>query len=177
MKKQHMPKSWFYSMVIIMGTLVILSYMVLLPRVNTQKDINALWFGIRGHLRYFYYVSIGISAIAFVINTIWLLMNPIHLHKMWMPYFVFLIGAIGWSMTLWFWGNYTSRHYFVWNIVLKVFVVLALVVTSVGACGMLYQAIRNRFNTWIIMMYAYICFHVIVLDNIGWTIHFLTSSY
>ena len=173
---QHRSKILFYSMVVLMGILVVLSYIVLLPLVNTHQDINALWFGIHGRMRQCYYVSIVLSAIAFVSSTTWLYFHSKHINQMWIPYFVFLVGAVSWSVALWLWGNYKSTTHQSLNIVLQICVVLALVITSIGACGMLYQSIRKVFSTWVIIMYVYVCFHVVVLDNIGWTLHFLTNS-
>ena len=49
------------TLVIAGGLLVLLSYLVFLPRALSKRSLDELWFGIDGSLRYAYWVSIALT--------------------------------------------------------------------------------------------------------------------
>ena len=159
------------------GAAVLASYVYFLPRVfpkKTAKSISALWFGIDGDLRNVYYVSIVLTALAFLVSLVWLLVTGNthahqNIHYVFAPYAVFLAGALLWSVALWTWGHNVPTWWLT-----QTFVVLALTITTAGAVWLLVAYVRHlRAPWWVCVFVAYVLFHVGVLDNIGWTTAFL----
>jgi len=163
-----------------LGVLVIISYVVCLPNVYENEPTDALWFGIDGVLRNVYYVSMILTAIAFV-GTVWWLYAYFprhHFEQLQRPYATFLVGAILWSVTLWSWGRSLSvlpPYKQCLTRIAKLLVIMSLCATSLGSVWIAYRTNQyaNRVPIWVNVALFVVCTHVIVLDNIGWTSVFL----
>ena len=174
----------FLGIVFVLGCLVILSYIYILPRVQPRRSIDALWFGIDGYLRLFYYAFMVLTTLSFIIALVWIwnTFRPSVLYKQFiLPYATFLVGAILWSITLWLWGQsqQPSSSHPLTSSMTKGFVILSLLITSVGSGWILYSVYKQSYQPvpwWVYVALIIVFIHVFVLDNIGWTIAFLKNS-
>lgn len=175
------PTSQMVSSVLILGSIVIGSYYFVLPRVNPNKPLSELWFGVSKNIQPFYYVSIFLSGIAFIASFLWILhniTNAVIIRKITTAYIIFLVGAIGWSMTLWWWG--TTEKHSVAHTLAQTSVVTSLTLTTFGVALLIYHlwVARSQGTVlpwWCLACVLYLLFHVCVLDNIHWVYCFLTA--
>ena len=167
------------ALVAVGGAAVLASYAYFLPRVlpRASTDLNALWFGIDGQLRTFYYVSIVLSALCFLASFVWLLVTDNaharhHIDRTLVPHSVLFLGAVLWSVALWTWGQNAPSWW-----VTRSFVVLALTITTVGAVWLLVEYVQTlRAPWWVCLFVAYLLFHVGAMDNIGWVAAFIKKT-
>ena len=167
------------ALVAVGGVAVLASYVYFLPRVlpRAANGLNALWFGIDGLSRSFYYVSIVLSALCFLASFIWLLVSDDaharhNVNRTLAPYSVFFVGAVLWSVALWTWGQHAPSSW-----VTRTFVVFALTLTTVGAVWLLIEYVQAlRAPWWACVFVAYLMFHVGLLDNVGWVLAFVKAT-
>ena len=166
--------------VVLLGIGVLASYYFLLPHVKPNEPLSALWFGIPKSIQHVYYVSIVLSGIAFIASFVWIVQHIVRddfIQHLTTAYIVFLIGAISWSVTLWWWG--TTQKKTIAYTLSQASVVLSLTVTTIGVAWLLYNLWHIhqssvRIPMWCFACVIYLLFHVFVLDNIRWVFGFLT---
>lgn len=154
------------------GLATILLYVLLLPQVLPGGSFDALWFGIDGWVRTLYLVSIALAAVAFLGVAGWLLSPAATDASRVVPALtVFFVGAVLWSVLLWVWGQ-TGR-----GRAAAAAVVGALTLTTAGAVWLLVELVRRmRAPVWVVVLAAFIVFHVGALDNVGWSVAFLCDG-
>jgi hypothetical protein len=181
------------AVVTVLGASVLASYGILLPRVRPDRSVTALWFGIDGRLRNVYYASILFSAVCFLAAFGWVYTkgSEAFASAVTPAYVVMLLGAVGWSVALWWWGR-QSRGSALHTLAVWL-TVAALVATSAGAGMLVYTMCggggggsgRRAVGTaaspaappwWVCASVWYFLFHVLVMDNVGWSYAFVTHS-
>jgi hypothetical protein len=153
------------------GFFVLLSYYMLLPHTLPSQKIEPLWFGIDGALRTFYYASIVCSGIVFMGALYWVYynINQRNARSYNASYALLLLSAMSWTVALWWWGRADSPVA-VWS------VLMALIGTTLGSLWLLYNVCMNNAPVWVVLCLAYLSFHVLALDNVGWFYAFYTTK-
>ena len=150
---------------IVLGSLVLLSYYVLLPRTLPSGKVEPLWFGIDGKVRQMYYLSMVLTVVGYLGALWWIHTHASSKtrHTYVNAYIVTLLGALSWSVALWVWGRSTQSRALAVGGVFG-----ALLLTTLGAWWLVGTAYANRAPWWVISLLGVYVFHVTVLDNGGW---------
>ena len=180
MTLKHPTSQMVYS-VFLLGSITLASYYFVLPLVKPNEPLSVLWFGVPKHIQPLYYASIFLSGIVFIASFAWIVFHITDIptiQKLTTAYIIFLIGAIGWSMMLWWWGT-TEKNTMV-HTLSQVSVVASLTLTTLGIVLLVYylwEAHRRDVFVpwWCFASVFYLLFHVFVLDNIHWTCGFLKA--
>ena len=177
---EHPTSQMVYS-VFLLGSITLASYYFVLPRVKPNEPLSVLWFGVPEHIQPLYYASIFLSGIFFIASFVWVVFHITNIptiHSFTTAYIIFLIGAIGWSMTLWWWST-TEKNTIV-HTLSQVSVVTSLSLTTLGVVLLFYYLWRAHRKGvfvpgWCFASVVYLLFHVFVIDNIHWALVFLKA--
>ena len=157
------------------GLVTLLSYALLLPRVQPGRPVSDLWFGIDGKVRDGYYASMAVAAAGFLAAGSWLVggtdspsANTVRA-RVRLPLTVFFVGSVLWSVALVCWGA-AARSHRTWTRDVSVWAVFAaLLATTVGAGGLTWVLGTSKPTpVWVSLGAALVLLHVGVLDNVGW---------
>jgi len=171
---QLQPGQALLLYVAIGGIYVLTSYAYLLPRSipHGETTLDALWFGIHGLERRMFYVSMVVSALAFVIATIRFSRSLTwkEFPALCVAYTLFLAGATLWTTSLWWLSSNTYES------MARISVIFALCLTTLGAIVLFREAWIVRRDLITAIAIGLVCFHVAVLDNSRWAYAFLRNS-
>lgn len=149
---------------IILGSFVLYSYYKYLGDArNKNINIDKLWANIKGNKRNIYYLSMIFSTISYL----YLLYYFVFINKNDRVYItistlIFLLGASLWAPFL---------YYHLIHGLDKIFIYLSLCITSVGII-LLFIYIMNKGNIISKLCITLFLFHVLILDNLIWSIKF-----
>lgn len=174
------PAQALIAYVAVGGVYVLTSYAYLLPRsaanlVSTQKTstgLDPLWFGIDGHERTAFFVSMVVAAVAFLVATMRLArrLTWATFPALCVAYSVFFVGAVLWSTSLWWWTLD------VYTVLARITVVFALCITTLGAALLVREAWVVRKDTVAAVAAGLVLVHVGLFDNGRWAGAFLGSQ-
>ena len=171
------PAQALVAYVAVGGVYVLTSYAYLLPRSvanlaptrGTSTSLNALWFGIRGHERTAFFVSMVVAAVAFLVATMrfarrltWATFPPLCV-----AYTIFFAGAVLWTTSLWWWTLD------VYTVLARISVVVALCLTTLGAALLVREAWVVRKDIVATVAAGLVLVHVGLFDNGRWALAFL----
>lgn len=137
------------------GLLIILTYILFLPRVQTKL----LWGGISENVQRVFWTSIFISAVAFIVGVITLARSDqVISNVFWLGLTMFIVGSSLWAPML------MKNNRFM--------VFMALTMTTIG---LFLMAMESP------LMIATICFlivflHAMIMDNVVWYSEYLKVS-
>ena len=140
------------SIHVVLGSAVLLSYIITLPPAMKTMSANYLWAGIAGTSRSLTIASMFITAIAYLYTYYYLRTESSMIVTT--GFVLFLVGATLWAPML-------TRN--------KKFLTLgALTMTSIGILILL-VFIFYKFDSLLLKIaIVYVFFHVFVLDNLHW---------
>lgn len=159
------------------GALVLLSYVLLLPRTLPDGHVEPLWFGIDGWTRRVFYGSITVTVITYLWAMAWLNQHaiPAGRLKYTYAYAVTLVGALSWTVALFLWGR--LRHIgSLAKALTAAGVALSLLVITLGAWWLAWEAHQNHTPRWVLLFVCFYVFHVTVLDNGVWLYAFVVGQ-
>jgi len=163
-------------LIIILGSILLYSYYYIIDINKNKINVNDLWGKIDYPLRYFYYVSMILSAIGFLIVLYYLyLTNDLtELNSNMIFYLLALIIIL--SM---FWMPLSVDYLKKNNYLLGASIVILLLIIGILSFGTLYQLFlikEKKFKiTHILSLIGmgYFTFHTLVLDAIVWSYYFI----
>ena len=172
------PAQALVAYVAVGGVYVLTSYAYLLPRSaanlapptrGTSTGLDALWFGIRGHERTAFFVSMTVAAVAFLVATMRLArrLTWAMFPALCVAYTVFFAGAVLWTTSLWWWTLD------VYTVLARITVVVALCLTTLGAAMLVREAWVVRQDTVAAVAAGLVLVHVGLFDNGRWASAFL----
>ena len=149
---------------IILGTFVLYSYYRYLGgAIKKNISVDKLWANIKGNKRNIYYLSMIISTISYLYLTYYLVfINKNNRFYITLSTLIFLVGASLWEPLLYY-------HFI--NGIDKIYVYLSLCLTSIGII-LLYIYIMGKGNLISKICISLFLFHVLILDNLIWSIKF-----
>lgn len=148
------------------GGLVLLSYKYLGDAIDNGITVDQLWGNITGNFRMLYWISICIAAICYCYVIYYTTVNKDNNDLLYYGTILFLIGAMLWAPLLY--------GYFVNNIS-NVYTILSLCLVSMGII-LLTIYLYTKGNLISKIAITYFLFHVLVMDNIIWSIMFTKNS-
>ena len=171
------PAQALVAYVAVGGVYVLTSYAYLLPRSaatlapprGTSPSLDALWFGIDGHERTAFFVSMTIAAVAFLVVTMRFArrLTWATFPALCVAYTVFFAGAVLWTTSLWWWTLD------VYTVLARISVVVALCLTTLGAALLVREAWVVRKDTVAAVAAGLVLVHVGLFDNGRWASAFL----
>ena len=136
---------------VVLGSAVLISYVITLPHATRTMSSDYLWAGITGTGRSLTIASMFITAIAYLYTYYYLR------EESWLVtigFVLFLAGATLWAPML------TSKK--------KWLTLGALAMTSIGIFTLLLFVFLNSDSLLLKIAIVYVFFHVFVLDNLHW---------
>ena len=171
------PAQALVAYVAVGGVYVLTSYAYLLPRSaanlapthGNSTSLNALWFGIDGHERTAFFVSMAVAAVAFLVATMRFArrLTWATFPALCVAYTVFFTGAVLWTTSLWWWTLD------VYTVLARITVVVALCLTTLGAAMLVREAWMVRKDTVAAVAAGLVLMHVGLFDNGRWASAFL----
>lgn len=174
------PAQALVAYVLVGGVYVLTGYAYLLPRTAaslapargaSSAGLDALWFGIDGHVRTAFYVSMVVAAVAFLVATMRFARTVTWstFPALCVAYSIFFVGAVLWTMSLWWWtlGAYTTLA--------RISVIVALCLTTLGAALLVREAWVVRKDTVAAVAAGLVLVHVGLFDNGRWAGAFLSG--
>ena len=149
---------------IILGSFVLYSYYKYLGGARDKNvSVDKLWANIKGNKRNIYYLSMIISTVSYLYLFYYLVfINKDSRFHITVSTLIFLIGACLWAPFLY--------YHFIHGMD-KIYVYLSLCLTSIGIV-LLFIYIMSKGNLISKICISLFLFHVLILDNLIWSIKF-----
>ena len=154
---------------LLFGSIVLITYIYFLPKIhNLNVSFDEIWGNIKGVERNFTYFSMIISALSFIYVIYYFAINKFKNKKMiTLGFIIFYIGAILWCPSLY---NYFLNK----NELNLLLMILTLCLTSLGILILLIYIYSLRQKYLLKIAISLFFFHVLFLDNINYSIRFLS---
>ena len=149
-----------------LGAIVLLSYIYLKYAMDEGITVDQLWGNITGNKRMLYWISISLAACCYSYIIYYTTKNKDKSDLLYYGTFLMLIGASLWAPLLY--ANLVNNYS-------NIFTILSLCLTSVGAI-LLTIYLYNKGNLISKIAISYYLFHVLIMDNIIWSIMFTKNS-
>ena len=155
------------SINVLFGVIVLYTYFKYLgDSLKIGVKVDELWGNIKGNYRNVYYISMVISALSYLYLCYYLICldKKIHNNKN-----IIYIGTILFFIGASLWAPFVYNHFK--NNLNKIFIYLSLCLTTCGII-LLFIHIMNNGNLFSKICISLFLFHVLILDNLIWSIKF-----